>query len=94
MIEVVLAVGVPAFTGVVIEMIRRNGSQTRADIQALRKENDQQHNESKKHIEKLTETAADTNVRVAVMETELKHVSKQVDKNAAYIEYRRNQGSS
>lgn len=85
----VLVVLIPALAGIIIEVVRRSSNSTQKAIEALRKENDSQHHESKTKIEKLEATATDTNTKVAVIQTDIKHISKQVDRNSRYIDQRR-----
>lgn len=80
---------VTALGTVVVAVVNRNGANTRQALANLREENDRQHSENKSVIMSLQETAHDTNVRIAVIETDLKHVKSRVDRNAEYIDSRR-----
>lgn len=58
-------------------------------LTTFKEENDQQHKQVEQELAKLTLTTVDTNRKIDIVTTDVKHISKQVDRNSEYIDQRR-----
>lgn len=74
---------------VITTIITRSSNRIEGSLRDLRTENNEQHKDSSRKIDDLQATTNNTNLKVAVIETELNHVKKTTDRNEQYIHERR-----